>query len=217
MACLDTVDGLFDEIIIVDTGSSDGTVALAESRGAKVTHFPWIDDFAAARNDAQHRVSGDWIFWMDADDRIDDTNRRKLSKLLENLPAEPVVFNIKCLHLTDPDTMTSLLVELPRILPNHPELRWRYRVHEQLAFGSHSARLKIQATDVVIRHLGNQNAALRRQKLERNLRLLLMEYRENPADSFVLYYLGHTYLDQEHPAKAIEFFTVGSPEELWPR
>jgi glycosyltransferase involved in cell wall biosynthesis len=87
------VADIVDEIIIVDTGSTDKTVELAKSRGAKVFHFPWIDDFAAARNEALRHATGDWIFWMDADDRLDEENRDKLRvpfAALNKLNPEPL-------------------------------------------------------------------------------------------------------------------------------
>src|SRR5580692_9110946 len=59
-----------DELIVVDTGSEDATKELAAARGAKVFEFEWIDDFAAARNASFEHCTGDWILWLDADDRI---------------------------------------------------------------------------------------------------------------------------------------------------
>jgi GT2 family glycosyltransferase len=67
--CLASVNDLVDEMIVVDTGSTDRTKAVAASYGAKVSDFPWVDDFAAARNEALRHATGDWVFWMDADDR----------------------------------------------------------------------------------------------------------------------------------------------------
>ncbi len=81
-ACIASFADLADEIIVVDTGSTDDTVAIARKLGAKVFHFPWIDDFAAARNESLRHATGDWIFWMDADDRLDDVNRERLRRLL---------------------------------------------------------------------------------------------------------------------------------------
>jgi glycosyltransferase involved in cell wall biosynthesis len=64
------VADLVDEVIVVDTGSTDRTVAVAEQMGARVFHFPWVDNFAAARNESLRHATGEWIFWMDADDRL---------------------------------------------------------------------------------------------------------------------------------------------------
>ena len=64
---LASVAGSADEIIVVDTGSRDSTVAIAQKAGARVFHFPWVDDFAAARNAALEQTAGEWILWLDAD------------------------------------------------------------------------------------------------------------------------------------------------------
>src|SRR5438105_1750182 len=80
-ACVGCVRDLVDEIVIVDTGSSDRTVDIANGLEAKVASFPWRDDFSAARNESLRHATGEWIFFLDADDRIDDVNREKLRRL----------------------------------------------------------------------------------------------------------------------------------------
>lgn len=81
--CLESVRGLVDEWIVVDTGSTDDTVAIAESFGATVSHFEWIDDFAAARNASLARCTGDWILVLDADESIDPLDHGLIRRALE--------------------------------------------------------------------------------------------------------------------------------------
>jgi glycosyltransferase involved in cell wall biosynthesis len=83
--CLESVRGLFDEIVVLDTGSSDRTIEIARSYGARVFDFVWVDDFAAARNAAPARARGDYAFWLDADDLIEPPDRAKLEGLLDRL------------------------------------------------------------------------------------------------------------------------------------
>src|SRR5262245_11843004 len=85
-ACLATVADLVDEVVVVDTGSADATRQLARAWGARVHDFPWCDDFAAARNESLRHATGEWIFWLDADDRVDEANRARLRALFAQLP-----------------------------------------------------------------------------------------------------------------------------------
>jgi len=80
-ACLQSAADFVNETIVVDTDSTDGTRELAAKLGARVFGFPWSDDFAAGRNECIRHATGDFIFWMDADERIDQANREKLRVL----------------------------------------------------------------------------------------------------------------------------------------
>src|SRR6266567_7870567 len=84
--CLQSAIDLVHETIVLDTGSTDGTRELATKLGARVFDFPWCDDFAAGRNECIRHATGDFIFWMDADERIDSLNREKLRALFQGLP-----------------------------------------------------------------------------------------------------------------------------------
>ncbi len=89
-ACLGSVRGLFDEIVVVDTGSQDRTREIAQEFGARVFDFVWVDDFAAARNAALARATGDYAFWLDADDVVDPAQRESLAELLAGIsPNDP--------------------------------------------------------------------------------------------------------------------------------
>ena len=84
-SCLESVRGLFDEIVVVDTGSKDRTREIAREFAVRVFDFVWVDDFASARNAALARATGDYAFWLDADDVIDPPEREKLQALLDSL------------------------------------------------------------------------------------------------------------------------------------
>ena len=81
-AAIEPVKDLADEVIVVDTGSSDDTRAIAERLGARVFDFPWCDDFAAARNEAIGHASSEWVLILDADDRLAPSEHEKLRALL---------------------------------------------------------------------------------------------------------------------------------------
>jgi len=196
-ACLQTVADLVDEMVIVDTGSTDRTKDIARQFGAKVYDFPWIDHFAAARNESLRHATGDWVFWLDADDRLSDANREKLRSLLATLPRGVMLGHVmKCECLPQPGQVAPTIVDHVRLFPNHPGLRWKYRVHEQILGSIRRLGGQVVWTDVAVQHVGYQDAVTHKGKGERNLRLLLLDNQECPDDPFILFNLGNML--QEH-------------------
>jgi glycosyltransferase involved in cell wall biosynthesis/Flp pilus assembly protein TadD len=204
-ACLLSAADLFDEIVVVDTGSTDQTKEIAKQFGAKVFDFPWCDSFAAARNEGLRHASGDWIFWLDADDRLDEANRAKLKALFENLPHENVAFSVKCRCSPDGDTGVATVVDHVRLFRNRPDIRWKYRVHEQILPGVNASGARLVPADVVIEHVGYVDPNTRAGKDARNLRLLEMDYADDPNDPFSLFNLGWQYQTMNKPAEALPF------------
>ncbi len=188
--CLASVADLADEIIIVDTGSTDRTKEIAARYGACVFDFAWVDSFAAARNESLRHATRDYVLWMDADDRLDDENRDRLRTLLAGLTDSTVAFVMKCLCLPDKETNTATAVDHVRLFRNRPGVTWEFRVHEQVLPSLRRLGADVRWSDVVIRHVGYQDLALRRLKLERDLRLLRLESAEKPDHPFVLFNLG---------------------------
>jgi tetratricopeptide (TPR) repeat protein len=199
-ACLASAAGLADEVVVVDTGSADRTRDVAAAHGARVLDFPWRDDFAAARNEALRHATGDWVLWLDADDRLDDANRDKLRDLLAGLGDDNAAFVLKNRSGHGRDATT---VDQVRLFRNHPDARWEYRVHEQILPALRRAGFALHFTDIVIHHAGYQDPALTRRKLERNLRLLLLEQAEQPDDPFTLFNLGWAHAELGRPAEAL--------------
>jgi FkbM family methyltransferase len=190
-ACLESVRGLFDEVVVLDTGSTDRTKEIALRYGAKVFDFAWCDHFAAARNACLDHATGDFIFWMDADDRLDEENREKLKQLLASLPDRNVAYSMKCRCLAAPGQPPTL-VDHVRLFRRDPRIRWRYRIHEQILGSIRATGGEVLFADVVVTHTGYADPALRAQKLQRDLRLLEREYAEQPHDPFTLFNLGQT-------------------------
>jgi glycosyltransferase involved in cell wall biosynthesis len=193
--CLRSVAGLFDEIMIVDTGSNDGTRAVAESFGARVFDFPWPDSFGASRNESLRHARGKWILWLDADDRLDEENRRKLQEVLANLGDELDAYAMKVRSVLDSQRSTFRLLDQVRLFRNLPSIRWDYRIHEQILPAVNRAGGVVRWADVIIDHVGYVDASARRRKLERNLHLLELDYAARSDDGFTLFNLGWTMLD----------------------
>src|SRR5437763_5569103 len=83
--CVGPVAPLVHEVVLADTGSTDDTRAVGERLGARVIDFPWVQSFAAARNASIQAATGDWIFWLDGDERLDADNLARLQALIAGL------------------------------------------------------------------------------------------------------------------------------------
>jgi tetratricopeptide (TPR) repeat protein len=205
-ACLDSVADLVDEVVVVDTGSADRTREVAARFGARVVDFTWVDSFAAARNESLRHASGEWAFWFDADDRLDEGNRRKLRDLFARLPEGNVAFMMRIYSVPDAVTGTTVVVDHARLFRNRPDVRWEYRVHEQILPAVLRQGGTTLPTDILIHHVGYRDPSLRRAKLERNLRLLRREQGEHPDDPFVMFKLAALLFDLGQTAEAVPLF-----------
>ena len=258
--CLESVRGIFDEIVVVDTGSVDRTREIAREFGAKVFEFAWIDDFAAARNAALDHATGDYAFWLDADDVIEPEQREKLIALLEGLepletparteprppgrdmpartepspsghemparteprppgqempartePRPPLektraAYVVRC--ACDPGADGSggeTVVDHIRLFPLRPDVRWTYRVHEQIMPALRRAGIPVRWTDLVVRHTGYVDIALRARKLGRDRGILLEELKDRPEEPFILFNLGAIAIEQKDWHGALEY------------
>ena len=201
--CLAPVASLFDEVVIVDTGSSDKTPAVAARFTPHVFHFPWRDDFSAARNEALRLSTGNWIFWLDADDRITPDNVNKLRDCLLQLDGRPRAYLMNTACTSRYECEGSHLVTHTRLFRRHPDLRWRGRVHEQLRPEVHTLGYELAWCDVRIDHSGYADQGVYQRKLQRDLRLLRMDYAIDPDDASTLIHLGLTcfHLGRFQPAR----------------
>jgi GT2 family glycosyltransferase len=207
--CLESIRGVFDEIVVVDTGSLDRTKEIAEGFGAQVFDFPWIDDFAAARNVALAHATGELVFWLDADDVIDPPQREKLRDLIDRLdPDRPAAYVVRC--ACDPGSDGSggqTVVDHIRLFPCRDDVRWTYRVHEQILPALQQARIPVRWTDLVVRHTGYTDPALRARKLERDTRILHAELNERPEEPFLLFNLGAVAIERQEWRTALDYLS----------
>ncbi len=128
--CLDSVAGVCDEIVIVDTGSHDGTRGIARAYTPCVYDCAWCDDFAAARNYSFAKATGDYILWLDADDVVDEENREKLLALKQTLDEKTDAVFMKYAAAFAADGTPGFLYERERIVRNRAGFLWSGFVHE---------------------------------------------------------------------------------------
>lgn len=210
-ACLESIRPFVDELIVVDTGSEDDTVAIATSCGAKVYHFPWCDSFAVARNESLKYALGEWIFWMDADDTITPENGAKLRTIAGNEHPPEILGFVMQVHCPAPgaDGHEELtVVDHVKLFRNRPDLRFEGRIHEQVLPAIRRAGGEVAWTDVHVVHSGvDHSEEAQAKKRSRDLRLLELERQEQPDHPFTLFNLGMTYSeggDHAQAAKELE-------------
>ncbi|WP_167375754.1 glycosyltransferase family 2 protein [Paenibacillus polysaccharolyticus] len=205
--CLESVRDVVDEIIVVDTGSSDRSVAIAREYGASVVEFAWCDDFAAARNAGLEQASGDWILFLDADEALEATAREQIRSWTEVSGCDGLFLNIH--NYTGSGQQGATVNPVLRLFRSHPEHRFKGRIHEQIAAAicERNPEAAFHITDMVIHHYGYQTVVVeRKDKVNRNVRLLQQAVEEEPDQPFHHYNLGVEYLRVGEAEQALESF-----------
>lgn len=205
--CLKSVQGLVDEMVIVDTGSRDQTAAIAESFGARVFHFPWNDDFSAARNESLRHATGDWIVYLDADERLDPMDEEDcLRKAASEPGVEGYVVAIRNLKEGNAGASPKISSSI-RMFVNRSEIRFDGTIHERVDGSLQRMRAKVGRAGFVIEHKGYAaDLPTLYGKLQRNAGLLLKRLERNPDNAFDLYYLGLSFSALGRIEESIEAF-----------
>jgi len=178
-ACLASLEGVVDEVVVVDTGSRDATVAIAERAGARVAAHPWTGDFAAARNTGLDLVRGRWVLYIDADERLAPVGRAAVETLLA--PAREVAFRV----LLRPGVGWTPYREY-RLWRSDPRIRFEGMMHEKVVPAIHAVAAAegrtIGACDLLLEHVGYEGDQTRKHR--RNLPLLEAELARDPGSIF---------------------------------
>jgi len=200
--CLQSVRGTADEIIIVDTGSSDSTVEIAKGFGAKVIHHKWQDDFAEARNVSLDSASGEWILVLDADEELPEDTQKKIKKFVSNLKADGVEILVRS-ELPEDDAARYDESKIVRLFRRRDEFRYIMPIHEQIRQSIENAGGKIVASDLTIVHHGYARQQVQgkagepahgENRAERNLRILFKAVSLAPNDPYIHYQIGATLM-----------------------
>lgn len=208
--CLESVQGIVDEIIVVDTGSTDNTKEIALTHGAKVFDFPWVHDFSAARNYAMEQATSDWILQLDADEHLTENSRSLLLPTVEHVMNYAINIQIKNLNEV---TQNYVLHQYPRLYRNVPEIRYKNRIHEQLVYDGES--MEVGQSDIQIIHLGyTEQLVKKKNKTARNVRLLQEELKLQPENGFMHFNLGNEYMKTEDRKKALKHYQIAHKNAL---
>jgi tetratricopeptide (TPR) repeat protein len=204
--CLAAVRDAVDEIVIVDTGSTDKTVEIAESFGAKILHHEWTGDFAVARNDSFDAATGDWLLYLDADEVLYEDDAAALRELTGKVWRE-AMFLVETNHVGDLEDGTSVNNDALRIFRNRPEYRFEGRIHEQIAQRLPDIPERLERTSVRIEHFGYLGAVRdAKAKSRRNIELLERQAAEGHDSPFLHFNLGSEYGAANEPQRALEHF-----------
>lgn len=200
--CLESVKPYVDETIVVDTGSSDNTVEIAQSYGAKVKYFQWCDDFAAARNYAISQASGEWILMLDADEQLVVESTDFLAEITAS--SEIVGYVIPYIEVTDLSEATpSYRTALFR---NIPDLKYIGRFHEYLKYYNPNKSLNYigNLKNIKILHYGFNKEQLQIKNISRNIPMLERIRQEEGLSIRLLTTLAGMYKDTQQLEKARE-------------
>jgi tetratricopeptide (TPR) repeat protein len=199
-ACLESIRPWVDKMVIVDTGSVDETPQIVEAYGARLFHFPWCDDFSAARNESLRHAQGEWLFWMDSDDTIPWDCGRGLRRLISReVPPHVLAFvvQVHCPGGSDggDPAFDVTAVDHVKLFRNRPDIRFDGRIHEQLLPAIRRAGGEVAWSDLYVVHSGSdQSPQAQHKKFDRDFRILQLELSERPEHPFTLFNLGMTYV-----------------------
>ena len=195
--CLDSARDIADEIVIVDTGSTDATKDIARRYTDKVFDFPWIDDFAAARNASFDHATMEYCLWLDADDVIEDADRERFLDLKRTLSPETDVVMLPYHTAFDDQNRPAFSYYRERLVRNSPAYRWTGAIHEVIELSGH----------IVYGEAAISHRKLRAGDPDRNLRIfekLLDDGKPlSPREQF--YYARELYYHQRYE-DAVQMF-----------
>ena len=182
--CLNSVKNVVDEIIIVDTGSTDNTVAKAENLGAIVYKFKWIDDFAEARNYSFSKATKDYILWLDADDILEDDDVKKLEELKVNL--DQSVDSVMMNYVLQVDKYGNSIYSLKRnrLVKRSRNFRWIGYVHEYLEVYGNIIQSDINIVHKKDKEYTSRNLEIYEKKISSGIELSIRD---------ILYYGNELY------------------------
>lgn len=206
-SCLRSLVGFADEVVVYDTGSTDGTVALATGLGATVLEGYWDDDFSRARNAALAHCRGEWVVWLDADETLQCDDLAGLRDLLLRTKPDIDAWSVPIDNLTGAGVGAGFVHHAARLF-RRSRCEWTGRLHEQIAMRQTHTGIRQGLMEMArIRHTGYLDTMMQaRNKTERNLRVAEREVAEADGweKGYSLTSLGRSYLTAGRYEEALD-------------
>ncbi|MBS3105773.1 tetratricopeptide repeat protein [Candidatus Woesearchaeota archaeon] len=215
--CLNSVKSIADEIIIVDTGSTDKTKEIAKKFNAKIIDFKWQDDFSAARNESIKHAAKEWILVLDADETLDEDGLKAIKGLVNDKETDAFLFLQK--NYTNETNIAGFVNDehkrngkaysgwygsfIARLFRNKKGYQFQGTVHELVEPSIEAKKGKIAAASVAIHHYGNADEKARKEKLRIYLELCKKKAKQNP-DANPYFELGILYKENNNIEDAIK-------------
>ncbi len=204
-----------DEIIVVDTGSSDGTPDVALSLGARVLRHTWQDDFSKARNEAIAAATSEWILFLDADEIIPED---AVEEIRSAISADADAFFVSIESRVRSQAGRIFVNSFPRLFRRIPGVKFEGKVHEQILPSLQRQGARIAHSRIIIKHAGyDLSRAEMTEKLKRNCRLLEAELSQDPQNGLALFHLGETHSLLGDYERAVECYSKALDDDLVPR
>lgn len=197
--CLDSIKGIVDEIVIVDTGSTDSTVEIAKRFTDKIYYFKWINDFSAARNFSFSKATMEFVMWMDADDILSDEDARGLMELKHQLNSDVDIVMMKYNVAFDNQGNPSMTYYRERILSTSKNYQWVSPIHEVIVPSGN-----VIYSDIAITHKKEHTG-----DADRNLKIFQEMINKNmPFDPRQKFYYARELYYHALYNQAVEEFTA---------
>jgi len=205
---LASVQGIADQIVVLDTGSTDETVAIARQHGALVGQMPWSDDFAAARNECMKLANGNWLLWLDAGEQLDADTAAELREFIDREADQQLVYTLMVEMPSVVSSATAEQILQPRLMPAGAKLLFTGRVRESVRMSMDVAGLTIGAAPGrIVRHARENLPARKTNKAQRDVRLASIEAAELGRWTPRLFLVaGESYITLGASESAVEIF-----------
>ncbi|WP_113672571.1 glycosyltransferase [Vallitalea guaymasensis] len=189
--CLSSVKDYVDEIVIIDTGSTDSSKEIASRYTDRIYDFKWCNDFAKARNFSLSKATNDWVLILDADECVTNFNKKAIEQIMYS--NDKIVGRLKRVNLFEDGNIVKKYIERVNRLFNKEYFQYEGIIHEQI-ISKNLNSYRIKPINIEVLHNGYMDEVVKNtNKLDRNIELLKKAIKEHPQDPYLFYQMGKSY------------------------